>query len=228
MKFNVKHWMFACVALACATVQPAQAEGELMVMPAATRVYATHDQKVTVRNMGDAPLYLSITLQKIMNPGVTLEKKVDLGQLDNPGVLASPDKLTLGPGQSRQIELKSLMEPAQEELYRLYVVPIRSLKVDDAPKDKITAPMSVAIGYGVLVRHLPPPGKLKVAWTHRCEEGGMTLESTGNVRTLFSDVSYDGVKQPQTIAVFPGTPQHFATKRMTLSVDGTPNTLHCP
>ncbi|BBA40242.1 MULTISPECIES: pilus assembly protein [Burkholderia] len=228
MNFNAKHWALALVALACATVRPALAEGELMVMPAATRVYATHDQKVTVRNMGDAPLFLSITLQKIMNPGVTPEKKVDLGQLDNPGMLASPDKLTLGPGQSRQIELKSLTDPAQEEVYRLYVVPIRSLKVEDAPADKITAPMSVAIGYGVLVRHLPPPGKLNVAWTHRCEDGGITLESTGNVRTLFSNASYDGVKQPQTIAVFPGTPQHFATKRMTLSVQDEPKTLQCP
>jgi len=228
MNFKSKYRVLAFLALMCAAVQPALAEGELMVMPAATRVYSTHDQKVTVRNMGDAPLYLSISLQKIMNPGVTPEKKVDLGQLDNPGMLASPDKLTLGPGQSRQIELKSLMEPAQEEVYRLYVVPIRSLKVEDAPKDKITAPMSVAIGYGVLVRHLPPPGKLKVAWAHRCEEDGITLESTGNVRTLFSNVSYDGAKQPQTVAVFPGTPQHFATKRMTLSVDDQPVTLTCP
>ncbi|PFH19507.1 pilus assembly protein [Burkholderia sp. JKS000303] len=228
MNFKMKHWVFAFVALACATVQTAQAEGELMVMPAATRVYATHDEKVTVRNMGDAPLYLSITLQKVMNPGMTPEKKVDLGQLDNPGMLASPDKLTLGPGQSRQIELKSLTEPAQEELYRLYVVPIRSLKVEDAPKDKITAPMSVAIGYGVLVRHLPPPGKLKAAWAHRCDDGGITLESTGNVRTVFSNVSYDGTKQPQTVAVFPGTPQHFATRRMTLSVDDAPTALQCP
>ncbi|KER74464.1 pilus assembly protein [Burkholderia cepacia] len=228
MNLKLTNLMPVLIGLLCAASQPVQAEGELMVMPASTRVYATHDQKVTVRNMGDAPLYLSISLQKVMNPGLMPEKKVDLGQLDNPGVIASPDKLTLGAGQSRQIELRSLLEPAQEELYRLYVIPVRSLKVDDAPKDKISAPMSVAIGYGVLVRHLPPPGKLRVSWTHRCDDGGITLEATGNVRALFSDLSYDGAKQPQTVAVFPGTPQHFSTRRMTLRVDDASKTLECP
>lgn len=219
--------MPALSVLLVAAAQPAWAEGELMVLPATTRVYSTHDQKVTVRNMGDATLYLSVSLQRVMNPGVTPEEKVDLGQLDNPGLIASPDKVTLGPGQTRQIEVKSLMEPAREELYRLYVVPVRSLKVDAAPQDKITAPMSVSIGYGVLVRHLPPPGKLHMSWAHRCENGGITLEATGNVRTLFSDVTYDGAKSPQTVAVFPGTPQHFAAKRMTMRVDDEQKTLMC-
>jgi hypothetical protein len=227
MNFKLRSAVPILMALLFTTAQPAQAEGELMVMPAATRVYSTHEEKVTVKNMGDAPLYLNISLQKVMNPGMTPEKKVDLGELDNPGLIASPDKLTLGPSQTRQIVLKSLMEPAQEELYRLYILPVRSLKVDDAPQDKITATMSVAIGYGVLVRHLPPPGKLRAGWTHRCENGGITLESTGNVRAVLADVSYDGAKQPQTIAVFPGTPQHFATKRMTLRADDEQKTLEC-
>ncbi|MBN3787644.1 pilus assembly protein [Burkholderia sp. Ac-20353] len=227
MNFKLRIALPVLMALLGATAQPVQAEGELMVMPASTRVYSTHEQKVTVKNMGDAPLYLNIGLQKVMNPGMTPEKKVDIGQLDNPGLIASPDKLTLGPSQTRQIVLKSLMEPGQEELYRLYIVPVKSLKVDDAPQDKITAPMSVAIGYGVLVRHLPPPGKLRAGWAHRCENGGITLESTGNVRAVLSEVMYDGAKQPQTIAVFPGAPQHFATKRMTLNVNDQKKTLEC-
>lgn len=228
MNFKLRIALPILTALLGATAQPVQAEGELMVMPASTRVYSTHEQKVTVKNMGDAPLFLNISLQKVTNPGMTPEKKVDLGQLDNPGLIASPDKLTLGPSQTRQIVLKSLLEPGQEELYRLYIVPVRSLKVDEAPQDRITAPMSVAIGYGVLVRHLPPPGKLHTGWAHRCESGGITLESTGNVRTVLADVSYDGVKQPQTVAVFPGTPQHFATKRMTLRAGDEKKTLECP
>lgn len=228
MNFKLKNLAPLMIALLCATAQPVQAEGELMVMPAATRVYSNHDQKVMLKNMGDAPLYLSVSLQKVMNPGMTPEKKVDLGQLDNPGLIASPDKLTLGPGQSRQIDVKSLMEPAHEELYRLYVVPVRSLKVDDAPQDKITAPMSVAIGYGVLVRHLPPASKLYGGWTHRCENNGITLEATGNVRALFADVTYDSAQPAQTIAVFPGVSQHFATKRMAVRAGDEQKSLVCP
>ncbi|TCW83172.1 pilus assembly protein [Burkholderia sp. SRS-46] len=215
------------MALLFTTAQPVQAEGELMVMPASTRVFNSHDQNVTVKNMGDAPLYLSISLQKVMNPGVTPEEKVALGELEHPSMLASPDKLTLGPSQTRQVVLKSLVETDREELYRLYIVPVRSLKVDGAPQDKITAPMSVAIGYGVLVRHMPPPGKQRTAWAHRCDNGGLTLENTGNVRVVLTDVSYDGAKQPETIAIFPGTPQHFATKRMTLRAGEEQKTLVC-
>lgn len=214
--------------LVMAVSQSAHAEGELMVMPATTKVFNAHDQTVTVKNMGDAPLYLNITVQKVTNPGEMPEKKVDLGEVARPGMLASPDKLTLGPGQTRAIVLKSLSEPEQEELYRLYILPVRSLKVDSVSEDKITAPMSVAIGYGVVVRHMPAPGKQVTGWTHRCVDGGLTLENTGNVRQLFTQVVYDKAKAPQTLAVFPGTPQHFATKRMSMNVDDKPTALVCP
>ncbi|MCW5140963.1 MULTISPECIES: pilus assembly protein [Burkholderia] len=226
MKFHTP--LSLLFGLLMVVTQSAHAEGELMVMPASTKVFNAHEQIVTVRNMGDAPLYLNINVQKVTNPGVTPEKKVDLGEVGRPGMLASPDKLTLGPNQTRSIVLKSLTEPEQEELYRLYILPVRSLKVDNVPDDKITAPMSVAIGYGVLVRHMPAPAKQKSAWTHRCEGGGMTLENTGNVRQVFKSVMYDKVKVPQTIAVFPGTPQHFATARMSMDVDDKPVVLTCP
>ncbi|KVN28526.1 pilus assembly protein [Burkholderia pyrrocinia] len=227
MNMKLRTVLPALCGLLLAAIQPAHAEGELMVMPATTKLFNAHEQKVTVKNMGDAPLFLNVSVQKVTNPGMTPETKVALGDLERPGLLASPDKLTLGPGQTRAIVLKSLAEPAQEALYRLYIVPVRSLKVDDAPQDKITAPMSVAIGYGVLVRHMPPPGKQQAGWTHRCERGGVTLESTGNIRQIFNDVKVDPSASPQTIALFPGTPQHFATKRLSLRVDEKPQTLEC-
>jgi len=203
---------------------PARAEGELMVMPATTRVFNAHEQTVTVKNMGDAPLYLSITLQKVMNPGQVPETKVDLGQLERPGMLASPERLTLGPGQSRKVSLKSLFEPVNEELYRLYVVPARALKVEDAPKDKITAPMSVAIGYGVLVRHMPAPDKQRSGWSHSCDTSGITLVNTGNVRYVVSGVG----KSAETVALFPGVPQHFPGKTLSLRDKDQAQTLSCP
>jgi len=214
-------------ALLFAAAMPVQAEGQLMVMPASTRVFHSYEQKVTAKNVGDAPLYLSISVQKVTNPGMTPEEKVDLGELERPGMIANPDKLTLGPNQTRQIVLKSLVEPEQEEMYRLYIVPVKALKVDEAPQDKITAPMSLSIGYGVLVRHMPPPGKQRTGWAHRCENGGITLETTGNVRELLTGISYNNAKESKTVALFPGTPQHFATTRMTLRDGDEQKTLEC-
>lgn len=206
----------------------AHAEGELMVMPASLKVYNNHDHVVTVRNVGDAPLYLAITLQKVINPGIEPEQKLALSQIDHPGMLASPDKLSLGPGQSRAISLKSLAEPAVEALYRLYILPVRSMQVEDAPKGKITAPMSVSVGYGVLIRHMPPPALQRTGLTHRCDAGGVTLENTGNVRMVLSDVAVAGSSQIKNkVALFPGTPQLFAGKRLSFVIDDASQTLDC-
>ena len=216
------------LGLICLGASLAQAEGELMVMPATLKVYNNHEHTVNVKNLGDAPLYLSISLQKVMNPGESPEKKQPISALTHPGMLASPDKLTLGPGQSRVIGLKSLVEPEVETLYRLYIVPVRSMQVEEAPEDKITAPMSVSIGYGVLVRHMPPPAKQQTGWTHRCIDGGVTLENTGNVSLQLSELERAGVKQTKSkVALFPGTPQHFTTSPLKFVIDNKMQTLEC-
>lgn len=217
------------LSLLCLGSSLAQAEGELMVMPSTLKVYNNHEHSVNVKNLGDAPLYLSISLQKVMNPGISPEIKQPLSALTHPGMLASPDKLTLGPGQSRAISLKSLVEPEAETLYRLYIVPVRSMQVEQAPEDKITAPMSVSIGYGVLLRHMPPPAKQQTGWTHRCTGDGITLENTGNISLQVSELELAGSKQPKVkVALFPGTPQHFAGKDFVFVVGEKRQVLKCP
>ncbi|MDX9668004.1 hypothetical protein QMK50_23935 [Pseudomonas sp. P5_152] len=216
--FNI-HWFISTTA---------SAEGELMVMPASTKLFNSHEQKISLRNMGDSTLYLSVSVQKVMNPGQVPEEKVSLGELPHPGLIATPEKLTLGPNQSRVVTLKSLGEPEQEALYRLYVVPVRSIKIEEAPDDKITAPMSVSIGYGVLVRHMPAPSKQHSSWTYRCENAGLTLVNNGNVRQILSELSNSSGTPKQTIALFPGTPQHFVDSQLKFQVDGQPQTLTCP
>ncbi len=207
---------------------PAQAEGELLVMPARIKVFNGHDYGVTVRNVGDGPLYLSATLQKVMNPGLTPEEQMPLSQLEHPGLLANPDKLTLGPGQSRTISLKSLSVPAAEEMYRLYVVPVRAMQVEEAPQDKISAPMSVSIGYGVLVQHMPPPGQQRSGWSYRCEDAGVRLENTGNVSLVIADIASPDRRQEQNrVVLFPGVSQRFDGKRLTMLIADAPQSLAC-
>ena len=82
MNLNMRTMLPALCGLLLAAVQPAHAEGELMVLPATTKLFNAHEQKVTVKNMGDAPLYLNVSVRKVTNPGMTPEKKVDLGDLD--------------------------------------------------------------------------------------------------------------------------------------------------
>lgn len=206
----------------------AMAEGELMVLPASTKLFNAHEQTIKVRNVGDETLYLSVMVQKVTNPGISPENKINLHDMPSPGMLATPEKLTLGPNQSRDIRLTSLIEPSEESLYRLYITPVKALRVAGAPTDKITAPMSVSIGYGVLVRHMPPPGKQHASWTHRCSDGEITLVNTGNVRVRMTDVKVFPAKRGISVGLFPGTPQTFKGKKMTFSTENEPATVSCP
>lgn len=217
--------LFSLMLLAAA---PTRAEGELMVIPARLKVFNGHEYGVNVRNVGDAPLYLAISLQKVRNPGGTPEDKVPLSELEHPSLLASPDKLTLGPGQSRSVSLKSLSAPVSEEMYRLYVIPVRSMQVEQAAQDKITAPISVAVGYGVLVQHMPPPAAQRASWSHRCEKGGVALENTGNVRLFLTDIASPDRKQERDqVALYPGASRHFSGAPLTMRIDDAPQTFDC-
>ncbi|MCU7649745.1 hypothetical protein [Pseudomonas piscis] len=204
-----------------------RAEGELMVMPASLKVYNNHEHSISLRNLGDAPLYLSVSVQKVQNPGLAPEIKVPVNELERPGLLANPDKITLGAGQSRKVSLRSLHEPQIEELYRVYVLPVRSLQIDNATTAKIAAPVSVSVGYGVLIRHMPKPANQRETWSHRCQEGGVLLENTGSVRLVFSDVrTADGTKLDR-VAVFPGTPHFFPGKQLMFNLNEKPVILDC-
>ncbi|RQO35003.1 pilus assembly protein [Herminiimonas sp. KBW02] len=216
------------ILLALLGTSSAQADGELMVMPATLKVFQGHDYFVTLRNMGSAPLYLNISLLQVRNPGLMPEDKVPLAEVERPGLLASPERVTLGAGQSRKVLVRSLYEPSTEALYRLYVVPARAIQLEEgAAQDKITAPMSITIAYGVLLRHMPPPARQIESWSHRCENNAIVLENTGSVRVLLTDVSSDKETTPASRALFPGTTQRIEGKQLNWVENDQPKTLAC-
>lgn len=207
-----------------------RAAGELLVLPISTRLLHGHDQTIKVRNEGDAPLYLQVALAQVSNPGMTPERKVMLRNLPQPGMLATPEKLVLGPNQSREIHLTSLSEPQQEALYRLYITPTTAFSVTNPPREKIAAPMSFSVGYGVLVRHMPAEEAQKTGWRWRCEGQQIALTNTGNVRLRLSEITLmpGGRKLENAVGLFPGMPQRFKANAMTLNVDAEPATVTCP
>ena len=161
-----------------------------------------------------------------MNPGIEPERKVPLSEIERPGLLAHPDRLSVG-GPVAQDRAQVVGEPSAEALYRLYVIPAKVMQVEQAPQDKITAPMSVAIGYGVLVRHMPPVAKQTTGWTHRCEGREMVLENTGNVRVVLLDARRTSA-EPRNLALFPGVPQRIADGGLRWNDGGASRSLSCP
>lgn len=208
----------------------AQADGQLMVMPARSTVEGVLSRTVQVSNLGDKPLYLKIDLQRVENPGEAPERKTAIGDITVPEMMANPAKLTLGPGQKRDINLVALKAPAKETLYRLYIVPVSSIKVvGDERKDKISVPLTFGVAYGVLVHHLPLSGAQTRGWSHQCTAGKLQITATGNVHTQFSQLQStppDAISAEQK--VFPGMPLVFAVKTLKGNADGQPFDVRCP
>ncbi|KFK94635.1 hypothetical protein IV04_20805 [Serratia sp. Ag1] len=208
----------------------AQADGQLMVMPARSTIEGQQTRTVQVSNLGDTPLYLKIDLARIENPGETPERKTNLGDITAPEMMANPAKLTLGPGQKRDINLVALKAPAKETLYRLYIVPISSIKiVGEERHDKISAPLTFGVAYGVLVHHLPVSGTQFHSWTHQCTADGLQLTATGTVHSRFSQLQATPAgSMSAEQKVFPGVPLIFQAKTLKGNADGQPFDVRCP
>lgn len=208
----------------------ALADGQLMVMPARSTVEGKQTRTVQVSNLGDKPLYLKVDLVRIDNPGETPERKTTIGDITLPEMMANPAKLTLGPGQKRDLNLVALKAPDKETLYRLYIVPVSSIKVvGDESKDKVTAPLTFGVAYGVVVHHLPPVGAQTRNWAHQCVSGGVQLTATGNMHTLFNQLQVTPTgRMPVEQKVFPGTPRVFPVTHLKGHADGQPFDVSCP
>ncbi|WP_222961024.1 molecular chaperone [Providencia rettgeri] len=212
-------------------IMQAQADGQLMVMPAKTTMTGQENKTVQVSNVGDKTLYLNIELVRIDNPGLSPEKKTTLGDIAKPQLIVTPAKLTLGPGQKRDIHLTALASPAQETVYRLYIVPVSSIKiVGDDSTDKIRAPLTFGIGYGVVIYHRPQKEKQTVSWTHACVDGNMILKASGTVHVTLTqlEANPNDEKLGHELKLFPGTQQSFLLKKLKGQVNGQPFDIQCP
>lgn len=208
----------------------AQADGQLMVMPARSTVEGTLNRTVQVSNLGDKPLYLKVDLVRVENPGQNPERKTAVGDIAQPEMMANPAKLTLGPGQKRDLNLVALKAPEKETLYRLYIVPVSSIKVlGNGSQDKISAPITFGVAYGVLVHHLPQSKMQTHGWVHQCVAGGLQLTATGNVHTQFSQLRGEPAGSLSAEQkVFPGTPLIIPVKTLQGNADGQVFNVRCP
>lgn len=149
-------YLFFTLAFLLAPISTTYAQ--LVAIPTRTTVEALDQHRaIQVYNNGDKPLYLDITLQRVDNPGVNPEQKTLISDISQPEMIFNPNRITLGPKQKRNIKLLPLKSPAQETLYRLYINPVVDIKAlgSHEDKSKIHAPMTISIGYGVLIHHVP-------------------------------------------------------------------------
>lgn len=119
------------------TLEPHEAPGELWV-----------------ENTGDTPLYLDVTQQWVEHPGRVPETLVPVSEVENPGLLVSPGRLTLAPGQRYQMTLKVLQVPHETMAWRVTFRPREQIVVEATDAAGMPTPLLVSVGYGAVIYQL--------------------------------------------------------------------------
>ncbi|MBA9833589.1 hypothetical protein J4M90_38495 [Burkholderia contaminans] len=104
-----------------------------------------------VENVGDTPLYLDITQQRVLNPGHLPEQLVPVEEVSQPTLLVLPTRLALSPGQKYRMALKELSMPDESQVWRVTFRPREHIVVDADRDGDTTAPLFVSVGYGVVI-----------------------------------------------------------------------------
>lgn len=188
------------------------------------KVVVMQDEQTVVRvtNTGDTPQFVNIQLSQITNPGVAPEDEqtIPSGLIKEPYLYATPFKLSLGPRQEKQVQLKTLKKPEKEKVYRLSVIPQQKANISGT-QDNV---MLVNLGFNGLVRQLPV--KQVATWQHRCEATGIQLEATGTVRVEFSELKQNG-SSVDDLNVYPGTPRRIMAQSLSGKAEDKPFSLQC-
>ena len=146
--------------------------------------------QVTVSNQGDRPEYVSVSLSRLLNPGVPLrdEKLEPIGQTTAPTLYAAPFQMSLSPGQSKRIALKPLDGVKVEQVYRLVVKP--EVGKMETGRQQMAGMVVVNIAYSALVRQVPEDRESAIQV--ECVAEGARITATGTVRHRIERAQVDG------------------------------------
>ena len=103
------------------------------------------------QNTGDSPLYLDVEQALVLNPAEKPEQLLDISQVPNPGLLVTPNRLVLAPGQKYRMNIKTLVTPANNQVWRVTFRPRENVIVQAQVAEGVSAPLSVSVGYGVVI-----------------------------------------------------------------------------
>jgi len=208
--------LFAALLMLPVLAIPAPAFALIDISPKESVV---RDKAITVRviNKGDRPEYVSISLSRLLNPGVEQgsERLEPITLMIKPALYAFPFRITLAPGQSKTVTLKPLRDVKQEQVYRLDVKPV--IRVNEADDRATTGNVVISLSFSGLVRQLPDVEKPQLSVT--CESTGALLTASGNVRYPVEGVKVDGATVIP-FNVYPGEPKLLKGK--SISIPGQP------
>ncbi|KVN44502.1 hypothetical protein WT12_23670 [Burkholderia territorii] len=111
-------------------------------------------RELVVENTGDTPLFLNIEQHLVENPGEMPERLTPVSEVMRPGLLVSPNRLTVAPGQRYRMIVKVLNTPTQSQVWRVTFRPTERIVVEAAQSNGAPAPLFVSVGYGAVIYQL--------------------------------------------------------------------------
>lgn len=132
---------------------------------------------IEVTNSEKQAMYISVEASEILDAGLASEKRVKIKDPTELGLLVSPTRLVLEPGQTKTIRLSLLKHPSDSDrIYRVKIHPAVGRTV------AIKSGLRIIVGYDVLVIARPQNGKVNVLAKRNGRE--LILENIGNTNVM--------------------------------------------
>lgn len=148
-------WWVACVGLLCFLCLHGRNGHAQLMIDSLTLDFAQPNvmrRDITLYNSGRETLYVEVQLEEILaGPGE--ERSSRTGTPDELGLLVTPNRMVLAPGQRRPVRAVLLQRPAVERIYRITMKPVVGALLPDeaaAPKGKAMS-VKVLVGYQTFV-----------------------------------------------------------------------------
>ena len=105
---------------------------------------------IEVWNSGDERMYVTAEPFEILNAGTPQEQRVPATDIEQSGLLVSPQKLILEPGERRIVRIAAIApRPNKDRIYRVAIKPV------GGPVEAEATAIKVFVGYDTLVLYRP-------------------------------------------------------------------------
>jgi Mat/Ecp fimbriae periplasmic chaperone len=181
------HRLFAVQVALAALVLPSTANADMVLSQVVVDLEAHEAPRddIEVFNNGSERMFVRAEPFEILKPGTADEARVGARDPSVSGLLVSPQRLILAPGERRVIRIASMLDrSARERVYRVAITPVAGDVVAE------TAAVKVLVGYDVLVLVRPSQiiGGLKAERVGR----NLVIHNEGNVsREIFDGSQCD-------------------------------------
>ncbi|WP_414442794.1 hypothetical protein [Burkholderia sp. 22PA0106] len=197
-------WLY--VAALAAMAAPIPAAATIDVSPKDAKI-SDDVTSIRVVNNGSRAEYVSVTLSRLLDPGVPIENEhlEPVGDAARPALYAYPFQMSLAPGQTKTIRLKVMRPVEKETVYRLETRPVVKLLGSD--RGTSSAAVVANLAFSSIVRQLPSAAREGLDVT--CEASGARLSATGNVHARVEGAEVDG-QRLEAFNVYPDVPRLLA------------------